>query len=91
MKKIIINIILIILSFIIYFLQSNFFNWFTIAGIMPNLFIILILFIGLFGNRVMSIVYSTVIGIILDLLFEQSIGVNLIGFVLIGTILNVCE
>lgn len=91
MKKIIINIILIILSFIIYFLQSNFFNWFTIVGIMPNLFIILILFIGLFGNRVMSIVYSTVIGIILDLLFEQSIGVNLIGFVLIGTIATIFD
>ncbi len=91
MKKVIINIILVVLCFVIYFLQSNFFNWFTIAGVMPNLFVIFILFIGLFGNRIMAIVYSTIIGIFLDLLFEQSVGVNLIGFVLIGIIATIFD
>ena len=86
MKKILINFILILIAFIIYFLQSNFFSWFTIAGIKPNLFVIYILFIGLFGNRSMGILYGAGVGIILDLIFEEKIGMNLIGLVLIGVI-----
>ena len=51
MKKTIAIISLIIAFFVIYFLQTNFFTWFTINGIMPNLFVILVLFIGLFAGR----------------------------------------
>lgn len=86
MKKGIINVVLILLVFVIYFLHSNFFNWFTIAGIMPNLFVIFVLFIGLFGNRNMVVIYSSLLGILLDLLFEERVGINLIGLVLIGVI-----
>ena len=86
MKKGIINVVLILLVFVIYFLHSNFFNWFTIAGIMPNLFVIFVLFIGLFGNRSMVVIYSSLLGILLDLLFEERVGINLIGLVLVGVI-----
>ena len=86
MKKVFINLALTLIGFLIYFLQSNFFEWFTIAGIQPNLFVIYILFIGLFGNKSMGIVYGTIWGIILDLLFEQTICINLIGLVLVGVI-----
>ena len=54
MKRIIINVILTLIAVIIYILQANFFSWFTIAGIMPNLFIIFALFVGLFGSRTMG-------------------------------------
>ncbi len=84
MKKLLINISLILIAFVIYFLQSNFFNWFTIASIMPNLFIIYILFIGLFGNKTMGIIYGVMIGIILDYLFKDKIGINMIGLFLVG-------
>ena len=84
MKKVIINIILIITSFIIYLLQANFFSWFTIADIMPNLFVILVLFIGLFSNRTMGTVYGVIIGLILDLIIGTKIGINSIGLGLIG-------
>ena len=47
MKKLVINIILVLTFFLIYFLQSNLFTWFKIAGVMPNLFVIYILFIVL--------------------------------------------
>ena len=67
MKKLIINLVLILTLFIIYFLQSNFFNWFTIAGIMPNIFIIFILFVGLFANKIMGTIYGIVLGLFLDL------------------------
>ena len=91
MKKFLINIALILIGFIIYFLQANFFSWFTIFGIKPNLFIIYILFIGLFGNRGMGITYGSITGIFLDLLFEEKIGVNLIALSLIGIIATIFD
>ena len=86
MKKFFINLALIVSGFVIYFLQSNFFSWFTIAGVKPNIFVIYVLFIGLFGNRSMGIVYGSVVGIFLDLIYKEKIGANLFGLVLIGII-----
>lgn len=86
MKKVLINLALILIGFVIYFLQANFFSWFSIGGIRPNLFVIYILFIGLFGNRSMGIVYGAVWGIFLDLIYKTNVGINLIGLVLIGVI-----
>ena len=51
MKKPLSIICLILVFFLLYFLQSNVFTWFNIAGIMPNLYVILVLFIGLFVKR----------------------------------------
>ena len=41
MKKTLSIICLILVFFLLYFLQSNVFTWFNIAGIMPNLYVIL--------------------------------------------------
>ncbi len=84
MRKIFINITLILIGFLCLFLQTNFFSWFTIHGISPNLFIIYILFIGLFGSKSMGIIYGSVCGIILDLLFKQNVGINLTGLVIVA-------
>lgn len=84
MKKLTINIFLIITAFIIYFLQANFFNWFTISSVMPNLFVIFILFIGLFSNRITGVVYGVAIGAILDLAIGAQIGINAVGLGIIG-------
>ena len=80
MKKFSIFIGLILTFFVIYFLQVNIFNNFTIAGIKPNLFIIYILFIGLFANQILGIIgisssSSSSLSIIL-LLFLLSICSN---------------
>ena len=84
MKKTIINIVLILTILIIYYLQSNFFTWFNIAGILPNLFIILTLFIGLFSTRTMGTIYGIVIGLILDLLLGNNVGANAVTLGIIG-------
>ncbi len=84
MKKLVINLFLILTIFIIYFLQSNFFNWFNIAGVMPNVFIIFVLFIGLFTNKTVGTAYGVVIGLILDLLFSQKIGIQAVTLGLVG-------
>lgn len=78
------NIFLILTMFIIYFLQSNFFNWFTISKVMPNLFVIFVLFVGLFSNRMMGIIYGIVVGAIIDLTIGTQIGINAVALGLIG-------
>lgn len=84
MKKFLINLSLVIVTIIIYFLQSNFFNWFQIAGVSPNLFVMFVLFIGLFGNKFMGTIYGALIGIFLDLIFSKGIGPYLVPLTLIG-------
>lgn len=84
MKKAIINIGLILTFFIIYFLQLNFFSWFRIAGIMPNLFVILVLYIGLFTNRTLGLTYGVVLGILLDLFIGKKIGITAIMLGAVG-------
>lgn len=86
MKKVVINLVLVLVGFLIYFLQANFFNWFTIAGVKPNIFVIYVLFIGLFGNKSMGILYGVVCGVFLDLLFREMVGSNLVALVLVGVL-----
>ncbi|MCI8759878.1 MAG: rod shape-determining protein MreD [Clostridia bacterium] len=84
MKKTIINIILIILAIFIYILQANFFSWFNIAGIKPNVFVIFILFIGLFSTRTMGTIYGLIVGLLLDFIIGTKIGIYSVGLGLIG-------
>ena len=84
MKKVIVNILIILTFLIIYIIQTNFFNWFNIAGIKPNLYVIFILFIGLFAGRKMGISYGIVFGIILDLLANTNIGITSLMLGVIG-------
>ena len=91
MKRFLINFSLIITALIIYFLQENFFNWFTIAGISPNLFVILIVFIGLFGNRFMGVSYGILLGFFLDYLFRSKVGISAIALGLVGVFAKIFD
>ena len=84
MKKTLINVFLIIAAIIIYYLQSNFFMWFNIAGVKPNLFVVLALFIGLFANRTMGIAYGVGIGALIDILIGKTIGIYAVSLGIIG-------
>lgn len=86
MKKAIAITSLILTFFIIYFLQTNIFTWFTIGGIMPNLFIILVLFIGLFVGKKLGFVLGIVFGLIIDFLLGQAVGVSAFLLGIIGLI-----
>lgn len=91
MKKIIINILLVITFIILYFLQLNFFSWFKIAGVMPNLFVILVFYIGLFSGRGMGLTYGIIFGIVLDLLIGENVGMTAIMLGIIGIIGGVLD
>ena len=84
MRKFSIIVILILVFFLIYFLQVNIFGTFTIAGIKPNLFVIYILFIGLFANHVTGISFGVICGLVIDLLYSKTIGISAIMLCAIG-------
>lgn len=86
MKKILIHIGLIITFIIIYLLQTIFFSEFTIAGIMPNLFVILMLYIGLYMGRTMGIIYGIIYGIFIDMWIGKTLGLTSITLALIGVL-----
>lgn len=86
MKKALINFILVLIFILIYFLQVNLFSWFKIAGVMPNLFVVLVLFIGLFYNKKAGVVYGILLGILLDLFIGKKVGISSIMLGTIGLI-----
>lgn len=86
MRKIIDIFIIVLIFFVLYFLQANFFSWFNISGIMPNLFIIFIMIIGLYMKKNYGLIFGIVFGALLDFFIEAKIGMSLIPLVIIGLI-----
>lgn len=84
MKKVLIHISLIISFIVIYLLQTIFFSHFTIAGIMPNIFIILMLYIGLYMGRTMGVIYGIIYGIFIDIWIGKNLGITSIALALVG-------
>lgn len=86
MKKAIINLILILVFLILYLLSINFFSWFKIAGVMPNLFVIYVLFIGLYSSKRTGALYGVILGILLDIFIGKRIGITAIMLGVVGII-----
>lgn len=84
MKKFLIHVGLILTFIVIYLIQTIFFTHFTIAGIMPNVFIILMLYIGLYMGRTMGVIYGIIYGILIDIWVGKSLGLTSVAFALVG-------
>lgn len=84
MSKKIIILVLFIVFLITYFLQINFFNWFTIAGISPNLFVILIVFISLFAGIKVGLPAGLCTGVFLDIMMGKTFGIYTIMYGIIS-------
>lgn len=84
MKKTTIILFLILAFFITFFVQADIFQTFTIAGVMPNLFVIFILFVGLSANATVGIFFGVVGGLIIDLVYSKSIGITAVMLCVIG-------
>jgi rod shape-determining protein MreD len=83
---ILISLVLFLVFLILYFLQANIFPLIPIAGIVPNLFVIFILVIGLYGNNFLAMLFGIISGIWLDSIYGEVIGITpamlcLIGFI----------
>lgn len=86
MKKTLAIVILIVTFLILYFLQANFFSWFTIAGIKPNLFIIFTLFISLYGGYKIGIPFGILSGLFLDIIIGKNLGQTALMLSIVGVI-----
>ncbi len=76
MKKTLVIVLLIIAFFFSYLLQSNFFSWFTIAGIKPNIFIILVMCVGLFAGKTTGSMLGILFGLLIDIFIGKKIGIS---------------
>ena len=85
-SMLIISLILFITFFIIYFLQSSIFPNFTIAGIVPNLFVMFILFIGLYGNSFLAIMFGIFSGLWIDIIYGNCLGITSASLTIVGFI-----
>ncbi len=89
MKKVGIGIITYLVFIILYFLQTNFFSWFTIGGVSPNLFIIFAIFLGLFTNNYFAIVMSVIMGLTIDFeIGKQFVGPTAIMLTIISILVS---
>lgn len=86
MKNTLIVMAIIITFLLLYFFQVNFFNWFTIAGVQPNLFVILVLFVGLFGGKRLGIPIGIILGIFLDFFISKKVGISGIMLGIVGAL-----
>ncbi len=91
MKKILINLAILLIFILIYLLQANFFTWFKIADVMPNLFVILMLYIGLFMGKISGITYGVFLGILIDTFIGRKMGITSIMLAAIGIIASIFD
>ena len=84
MKKVTITLALIVTFFIIFYLQANVFQLFTIAGVMPNLFVIFVLVVSLSSNTTIGIFSGVISGLIIDLVYSKNIGITAVMLCLVG-------
>ena len=91
MKKFLIHIGLIFTFIIIYLLQATLFSEFTIAGIMPNILVILMLYIGLYMGRANGIIYGIIFGIFIDIWIGKILGLTSVALALAGLISGILD
>lgn len=84
MKKFKSFLILLLFFLIIYFLQFNFFTWFNIRGIMPNLFVVFTLFVGIFIGQRIGIAVGLFVGIVIDVIIGKQVGFTGIALGIVG-------
>ena len=86
MKKIIAIISIFLILILMYFLQVNFFNWYNILGVSPNLFVIFVLIMGLFLGDLKGLFIGVAAGLLLDFFTGTNIGFNAISLGTVGFI-----
>lgn len=81
LKKVLITALIIIVAFI---LQTSVFSNFELAGVTPNIILIVTSYLGFFRGRKSGIIVGFSCGLLLDLFFDSYFGVYALSFMLIG-------
>ena len=72
---------------IVTLLQASFVDAIAIAGIKPNLLLVVLVFFAIYVNPSEAIITSFIIGFAADIALGTTIGPHIIGFGLFGTLL----
>ena len=83
---IVISLVLFFVFGLVYFFQTNIFPLIPISGIVPNLFVIYVLVIGLFGNNFLAIMFGIISGFFIDMTYSETLGITSAMLCLIGFI-----
>ena len=85
---------LIIISLIILFnliLQSTLFRWVEIYGVVPNTALILVISFAVYRGRDKGAITGFFIGILQDIIFGRTIGLNALIFMVIGYLIGLMD
>lgn len=70
--------------FVLFLLQTTIFQWFALAGVVPNLLLILTVATGFMRGRTEGLTVGLVCGLMIDLLYGYVIGLYALIYMLIG-------
>lgn len=80
-KKILVTIVIVIISFL---LQTTLFQNLRVAGVLPNLMLLVVVFISFLNGVYYGMTVGISVGILIDFLYGSLIGINMLAFLLIG-------
>ena len=80
-KKTIITILMIVVCFL---LQTTLVQNIRVAGVIPNLMLLVVVFIAYLNSVYDGMTVGIVVGLLFDSLYASLIGVNMLAFLLIG-------
>lgn len=80
-KKTIITILMIVVCFL---LQTTLVQNIRVAGVIPNLMLLVVVFIAYLNSVYYGMTVGIVVGLLFDFLYASLIGVNMLAFLLIG-------
>ncbi len=80
-KKIIIIAILVIISFL---LQTSVFPFFQIFGVVPNIVLILVVFVAVMNGSTSAMVVGFVCGLLIDAMYGTTLGIYAFFYMMIG-------
>ncbi|MBC7088391.1 MAG: rod shape-determining protein MreD [Tissierellales bacterium] len=79
------NILILLLSAVInLILQITLFNNITLFGVVPNSALVLVVVISILKGRFVGSIFGVFIGLLTDILFSTTIGINALIYFLIG-------
>ena len=84
----------IIIGLIILFnliLQSTLFQWVEIYGVVPNTSLILVMSFAIYSGRNRGAVIGFLMGILQDIIFGRTIGLNALVFMVIGYLIGLMD
>ena len=88
MKKVYAVFLLLLLLVLIFVIQILVLNEIRLFGTVANLVLVTVVMVSLWYSMPVSCVYSAILGIITDIFFYHTLGINLIIYTLIAVVIN---